>query len=277
MGYNKPVVSEIAYKTYAINEFGMATCFLVAGEERGLLIDTGCGMYNIKEVADGLIDLPYDVVITHGHADHVMCNPLFSKIYCHPADAEEAVHPNRDMIRHYPEMMRPFGTFDVYDIKTEALTIREGEPQVIPVADGYIFDLGRRKLEVIETPGHTKGSIVLIDYNSRILFSGDACNPNLGIMATSIKTALEGLNKIKAKQQYFDRNYNGHIGYGGSNVNISMPPTTLDDCIHICKALVSGNAEKYQVRIETNTNGIFGKESAYYGAVKISYDPERIH
>ena len=31
MGYNKPVVVEIAYKTYAINEFGMATSFLVVG------------------------------------------------------------------------------------------------------------------------------------------------------------------------------------------------------------------------------------------------------
>ena len=51
MGISRPIVSEIAYRTYAINEFGMATCFLLEGTERGLLIDTGCGMYNIREIA----------------------------------------------------------------------------------------------------------------------------------------------------------------------------------------------------------------------------------
>jgi len=28
---------------------------------------------------------------------------------------------------------------------------------------GFVFDLGGRKLEVIETPGHTAGKIVLLD------------------------------------------------------------------------------------------------------------------
>lgn len=276
MGYNKPVVAEIAYQTYAINEFGMATSFLVLGTKRGLLIDTGCGMYNIKEVVDELTDLPYDVVLTHGHGDHVMCNPLFQTIYCHPADMEEACHPDPDMIKRYPDMMKHFGSFDVYDIKPENLTIREGESQMLPVTEGHIFDLGNRKLEVIETPGHTLGSIVLIDYNSKILFSGDACNPNLGIMATSIETALCGLMKIKGKEQLFNRNYNGHIGYGGSNVNISMPKSTLEDCIHICQALLSGRPEEYEVRIEENSNGIFRGSSAFYGAVRVNYNVERI-
>lgn len=29
MGYKKPVISEIAYRTFTINEFGMATCFVL--------------------------------------------------------------------------------------------------------------------------------------------------------------------------------------------------------------------------------------------------------
>ena len=44
MGIRKPEVLEIARKTYAINEFGMVTCYLLIGEERGLLIDCGTGM-----------------------------------------------------------------------------------------------------------------------------------------------------------------------------------------------------------------------------------------
>ena len=81
MGISKPLVMEIAYHTYAINEFGMASCFMLYGKERGLLIDTGCGMYNMREVADELCPLPYDVVLTHGHGDHVACMDKWEEVY----------------------------------------------------------------------------------------------------------------------------------------------------------------------------------------------------
>ena len=42
------------------------------------------------------------------------------------------------------------------------------------VSDGYIFDLGNKKLRVIECPGHTAGSICLLDTTDNILFSGDS-------------------------------------------------------------------------------------------------------
>ena len=40
MGLKRPLVAEIAHNTYLINEFGMASCYLLVGTERGLLIDT---------------------------------------------------------------------------------------------------------------------------------------------------------------------------------------------------------------------------------------------
>lgn len=40
------------------------------------------------------------------------------------------------------------------------------------------YDLGDRKIEVIEVGGHTAGSVVLIDPLTRIAYSGDACNGN---------------------------------------------------------------------------------------------------
>ena len=42
------------------------------------------------------------------------------------------------------------------------------------VADGDTIDLGDRRLRVIELPGHTPGSIGLIDDDERALYSGDA-------------------------------------------------------------------------------------------------------
>ena len=64
-------VCEIARDTYVINEAGMAAMFLVIGEERALLIDTGVGMTDLPALIRSLTPLPYDVVLTHGHLDHI--------------------------------------------------------------------------------------------------------------------------------------------------------------------------------------------------------------
>ena len=39
--------------------------------------------------------------------------------------------------------------------------------------DGDIIDLGGRRLEVIHIPGHSPGSIALLDRDNRVLFTGD--------------------------------------------------------------------------------------------------------
>ena len=46
------------------------------------------------------------------------------------------------------------------------------------VADGFVFDTGECELTVIETPGHTPGSICLFDKESKILISGDTVFAN---------------------------------------------------------------------------------------------------
>ncbi len=275
MGYTKPVVCEIAYHTYAINEFGMATCFLVLGSEKALLIDAGCGMYNMKELVDELTDLPVELVLTHGHGDHIGCAGLFETVYCHPADQEDVLHPDTGMLGHYPEMMAAFGSFDTYDIRKEDIHFYGSITRVLPVKEGDVFDLGGRKLYVLETPGHTPGSIVLIDPESKILFSGDACNPNLGVMSTSVETTLKGLRKIKAHEADFNRNYNGHIGYGGTNVNIAMPENNLDDDILICEHLLAGDFDRYGVIESGDWGGRTVSHSDYHG-MRINFDPARL-
>ena len=275
MGIKTPIVSEIAYKTYAINEFGMATCYLLVGAERGLLIDTGCGMYNIREIADRLCDLPYDVALTHGHGDHVASMDRWDAVWLHPADWDmvslDRLAENKAMIAGYPGMMAAFGTFDAYDISPAQARYPDTLPQLLPLTDGQVFDLGGgRTVEVVHTPGHTPGEVALIDPGVRILFSGDACNVSLGV-SCSVTTALRGLLKLKAKESLFDRNFNGHIGYGGSGVNVSMPETNLDDDIHILRSILDGSAEAQHGALP------FGSSTfVTYHGVRVSFDPNRL-
>ena len=286
MGIRKPEVLEIARKTYAINEFGMVTCYLLIGEERGLLIDCGTGMYNIRVIADELCDLPYDVVITHADFDHYCSMDMWEEVWLHPADwhmmEPEYQERAREMFKDYPAMMVKPGTFDAYDITPEQMRYPEKMPKFLPLADGQVFDLGGRKVDVIHTPGHSAGEVVLIDPSVRILFSGDACNTNLILVrelvgngkGVSVNTALKGLLKIKAREKDFDRNFNGHIGYGGSTVHRSVPEEVLDEAIEILTRILKGTAEVEKFPV---FDGIYGEWSTVkLGYTRISFDPERL-
>ncbi len=278
MGIKKPIVLEIAYRTYAINEFGAATAFVLLGTERGLVIDTGTGMYNLREIVDELCDLPYDVAITHGHCDHIAWADQWEEVYLHPADNDifYDIERNKRMTADYPGMMAKHGTYDAYDIPMSQIAFPDHMPKTIPMEDGHVFNLGGgRKVDVIHTPGHSKGEVVFIDPYTRILFSGDACNPNLGIRATSINTALKGLLKVKAREADFDRNFNSHIGYGGSTVHTALPDSCLDDCLHIMRGLVKGEITP-EYAVSPFRPGSAPIYFVRYGAVQISLNPERI-
>ena len=67
-------VEKIDEDTYAISEYQHweeTHCYLLCGTKRALLIDTGLGVANIKEVVDKLTMLPIFVVTTHVHWDHI--------------------------------------------------------------------------------------------------------------------------------------------------------------------------------------------------------------
>ncbi|MBQ3736509.1 MAG: MBL fold metallo-hydrolase [Candidatus Methanomethylophilaceae archaeon] len=139
--------------------------YLILGSERTALIDTGTGFQmgpyiaNIEKVLAGR---PLDYVfITHRHYDHVgglsaiidRFSP--SAVYAGAADAE----PLRIGDSESTLGTKFGGSIPPMDVKD----IREGD----------VFDLGDCRLRVIETPGHTIGSICLFDEVSRDLFSGD--------------------------------------------------------------------------------------------------------
>ena len=50
-------------------------------DEKGLLIDTGVGAGNLKEYIDkNIASKPYDVLLTHGHLDHIGAILQYPKI-----------------------------------------------------------------------------------------------------------------------------------------------------------------------------------------------------
>lgn len=272
MALKTPTIHEVAYKTYMINMFGMQSPTLIVGEERALLIDTGVGNYDLKSLVESITDLPYDVALTHGHGDHIGGLGQFDTAYLHPADWEQVENFEPERIAGYIDRMLPNDTWGCFDVPT-ALLPWEKKPRLLPLSDGQVFDLGGRKVTVYEAPGHTRGEVVFVDHMSRILFSGDAANCNLGLFATDVETAYRGLLHIRDHEGEFDRNFTGHLGWAGNlTASVSEGPIVLHTCIAICQGILDGTKQG-----EMTDAGIFGRRCCIVeNGVRISYDPDRV-
>ena len=76
-------VEKIDSQTFAISEYKHweeTHCYLLCGEESAVLIDTGLGVSNIREIVDSLTKLPVMVVTTHIHWDHIGGHKYFDNI-----------------------------------------------------------------------------------------------------------------------------------------------------------------------------------------------------
>ena len=174
-------------------------CFLVAGRERAILIDTGLGIGNIRGTVAALTDLDVMAVNTHYHWDHVGGNDGFDDIAIHELGAENLRRgPNPATLERYVpyarRMLERFGEFRTTDEEFFAFLSQETTPRPLPddfdfatwkipasiptrlLQDGDLLDLGGRTLRVLHTPGHTPDSICLLDEDNGLLFGGDTYN-----------------------------------------------------------------------------------------------------
>ncbi len=243
MGMKTPLICEIAKDTYCINEYGLDAVFLCIGSERALLIDTGTGTFDLKGTVERLTDKPYDVVLTHGHVDHAGGIDAFSHIYMHEKDMEMAKNLTYEERLSYAVNLHANDTDQAFDFDEKQVRRWNHLPDMTAIDEGFVFDLGGRQLEVFYTPGHTEGSITLLDRKNRIHFSGDACNRNTLCMGGTVETLLQSALKIKALEPAFDRDYNGHIGWAGIPEYLSQPADIRDAVIGICRSILDGSAQ----------------------------------
>ena len=91
------------------------------------------------DVARSLTSLPVGLVNTHADRDHIAGNTAFEHFMMHPAEAANYYNLNG------------------------------GKGDFTPLEDGQVLELGGRRIEVVLIPGHTPGSIALLDEDRRML------------------------------------------------------------------------------------------------------------
>ena len=195
-------------------EDGGVRFFLLEGSEKALLIDTGMNTPDAKKIAESLTDLPLILINTHADRDHISGNPSFDTFYMSPAEAENYA----------------FGAQQtVSDVRT----------RMIPVKEGDIIDLGDRPLEIIDNPGHTPGSIAILDVKNRVLIGGDAIQDGNIFMfgkARNIERYVASLQHVLEYRDRFDVVYPSHGTF-------PVSPDLIKQLLGGAQEIIAGTAE----------------------------------
>jgi glyoxylase-like metal-dependent hydrolase (beta-lactamase superfamily II) len=158
-----------------VHKFFRANIFHVVGKDADLVIDFGLGLVNLRNELRIPSGKPVFAVATHVHVDHVGSFHEFETRLGHEAEAEAfALMPDGDTLAAYfrtqPDAMTaavPTGmTPDAYTISPAALTT--------VLVENDVIDIGDACYTVLHLPGHSPGSIGLLDQTTGEFFSGDA-------------------------------------------------------------------------------------------------------
>ncbi len=170
-----------------------ANLFYLRGRERDLLVDTGNGIAPLAPVlarfARGGRRRELICLATHAHVDHIGGFHEFDRRLLHPSE-EDAARRIGDQTplatatwpAELKEQLAASG-FVLPDVLVDAVPFAGFDPEtfrIVPAAPTHFvrggdeIDLGDRRLSVVELPGHTPGSIGLVDHEERALLSGDA-------------------------------------------------------------------------------------------------------
>jgi len=156
-----------------IKAFYRCNIWHVRGRDRDMLVDSGMGVVSLREQVSLVSERPCLAVASHTHFDHIGCHHEFAERLVHRAEAALLARPTRANT-----LADPYVTDEIFTrLPPGAYSSPEYTVPPAPatrlLADGDLIDLGDRHFEVIHTPGHSPGEIMLWEAASGLLFSGD--------------------------------------------------------------------------------------------------------
>ncbi|MBV9868914.1 MAG: MBL fold metallo-hydrolase [Abitibacteriaceae bacterium] len=146
--------------------------YVVKGSQRDIIIDTGLGLGSLRTFVAPITDNPL-LVCSHSHYDHMGSNFEFEERVIHPAEADIVAHPTAQNTYADPVLV----TEDFYELPWPGFEARDWVAEPAPatglIDEGDIIDLGSRSFVVLNTPGHSWGSICLWEEKTGVMFCAD--------------------------------------------------------------------------------------------------------
>ncbi len=198
-------------------EDGDVRFYLFCGTEKAALIDSGMNVPEAREIAEGLTSLPLIMINTHADPDHISGNGSFDTFYMSPAEEEN---------------YRNHG----------------GKGSFLPVREGDIIDLGDRPLRIIDIPGHTPGSIAILDEKNRVLVSGDSVQDGHIFMfgkGRDLDLYIRSLEHLSVYDGQYDEIYPMHGTF-------PVKPELVKKCLSGAREIQNGSASGKNVEIFGN-------------------------
>ena len=260
-------VWKVKDSVYDLADEAMDSFYVVVGSERAAVIDTGISPgETIIPLIRRITDKPLVLVLTHAHLDHMHHMNEFDEVYlCH----------------------------DELQMSDEALAVvgggktREDLERTKDMQTGSVISLGDDLLEIYKVPGHTPGTVVILESKYNMLFTGDAIGSGYGAWlhvygALSLKEyyhSLTGLMKWLIEKGGRMTFWGGHNSQQfQSSVMPGYNPLSiglLADLIDLVEKIVRGEIVGHMAREEsavTRETALY----ASYGRAELYYDPNRI-
>ena len=161
--------------------------FLLEGDEKAALIDTGMHAGNVFELVKERTEKPVILLNTHADMDHVGANEEADEVWLSPYE-----------MAHYAEIIR--------------------KKQILhALFPGDEIDLGNRVLRIIDLSGHTPGSIGFLDLSRRVLISGDPIQRNGNVymfgLYRNIPACIASLKRLQNHTGEFDQIWPSHADF----------------------------------------------------------------
>ena len=220
-------------KTWIISFMeGTEYIYLLEGEDRALLLDTGYGIGHLRAYAEKLTDKPVIVANTHFHPDHAAGNAEWEEVLLSLGWAVDAPameggrYPKDPTAQRYPDYKKTV------------------------VHDGDVIELGGRSVRVLEAlPAHCNSSLFFVDEGHRMLFAGDefesaqtlmydnSCNPDAPYHVEKRIGNLRA-NALRLKE-IIDEGWYLLPNHNGTPISLAY----LDSYIALADAIFSGTAK----------------------------------
>jgi len=161
--------------------------YVLISDNESLIIDSGGDMTEVINFLKSRNIIPNLFIATHGHFDHILgINQLK---YEFPSLRFLINKKDLELVRNAESLAKYFG-------------IRIS-PIILPdcyVKEGDKIKIGEEELVIIETPGHTMGSICILSNNAIFtgdtLFSGTVGRTDLGGSLELLKNSLKRLKTL---------------------------------------------------------------------------------
>ena len=137
-----------------------ANCYVIWNEpDKAVVIDPGADPDKITSILNKSKLTPCVYLLTHGHYDHIaatgeMLKACPAPVKLHENDAAWAF----SRVNSFPPYYKP---------------LEKPEQLESNIKDGGILESGTLKIKIIETPGHSPGSVCFYVDGCGMLFSGD--------------------------------------------------------------------------------------------------------